>query len=88
MNIIDSTSTVRQKPRQPIIRPGQREPYTKATHKEIEQRLKAAALFDLLEWEKPEVHWFFGEVFGIESRQIDRYRARARHTHEELYSAE
>ena len=63
---------------QPVIRKGQRKPYVKATRKEIEQRLKAAALFDYLDWEPADVDWFFQEVFGVESRQIARYRARAR----------
>jgi hypothetical protein len=62
----------------PIIRPGQRKPYTKATRKEIQQRLKAAALFESFGWEKSDIHWFFQEVFGVEWRQIDRYIAHAR----------
>jgi len=64
--------------KQPIIRPGQAKPYTKATRKEFEQRLKAAAVFDSLEWDKADIDWFFREIFGIESRQASRYRAHAR----------
>jgi hypothetical protein len=62
----------------PIIRPGQRKPYTKATRKETEQRLKAAALLEYSGWEKSEIRWFFQKVFGVEWRQIDRYIAHAR----------
>ena len=62
----------------PIIRPGQRKPYAKATAKEIEQRLKAAFLFESFGWQKADVHWFFQQVFDVESRQTDRYIAAAR----------
>ena len=62
----------------PIIRPGQFKPYTKATRKELEQRLKAAAFLESLEWAKADIDWFFSEIFGIESRQTARYRAHAR----------
>jgi hypothetical protein len=64
--------------KQPPIRNGQRKPYVKATRKEIEQRLKAAALLESLEWEKSDVYWFFQQVFGVETRQTDRYAAHAR----------
>jgi hypothetical protein len=64
--------------KRPIIRPGQQKPYVKATRKEIEQRLKAAALLESCEWEKSSIQWFFQEVFGIESRQTDRYIAASR----------
>jgi hypothetical protein len=67
--------------KRPVIRPGQSKPYIKATRREIEQRLKAAALFESLEWEKPDIEWFFQEVFGIEWRQTDRYVAHARARH-------
>lgn len=64
--------------KQPIIRPGQCKPYVKATRREFEQRIKAAALLESLEIEKSELHWFFQEVFGVEQRQIARYFALAR----------
>ena len=66
------------KTKQPIIRPGQRKPYTKATRKEVLQRLKAAALLEYWGYEKSEILWFFQEVFGLEWRQAGRYFARAR----------
>lgn len=64
--------------KQPIIRNGQRKPYTKATRKEIQQRLKAATLLESIEWEKSDILWFFQEVFGVEWRQAARYLAHAR----------
>ena len=62
----------------PIIRPGQRKPYAKATRKEIGQRLKAAAALEYWGFEKSDLYWFFQHVFGVESRQTDRYIAHAR----------
>ena len=65
--------------RQPIIRPGQKKGYTKATRQEVEQRLKAAVWFaDYLDYEPSLVYDFFHEVFDIEPRQTARYIARAR----------
>jgi hypothetical protein len=64
--------------KQPTIRPGQRKPYTKATRREVQQRLRAVAVFDDCGWETSSIYWFFQEVFGIESRQIARYIAHAR----------
>jgi predicted membrane-bound mannosyltransferase len=75
------TETAKQTPQtrqQPIIRPGQRKPYRKATRKEVRQRLNAAAALEYWYHEKSEIHWFFQFVFGVESRQTDRYIARAR----------
>jgi hypothetical protein len=37
--------------KRPTIRPGQRTPYRRATHREVEQRLKAVAVFDDCGWE-------------------------------------
>jgi hypothetical protein len=71
-------NTMRRKNAHPIIRPGQRKPYTKATRREIEQRRKAAALFDYWGWEKSDILWFFQEVFGVEWRQAGRYLRHAR----------
>jgi hypothetical protein len=62
----------------PTIRPGQRKPYVKATHREVQQRLKAVAVLEDSGWETTSIYWFFQEVFGIESRQIARYIAHAR----------
>jgi hypothetical protein len=64
--------------KRPIIRPGQRKPYTKATRREIGQRIKAATILEDAGWERSSIDWFFEEVFGIESRQIARYLALAR----------
>jgi hypothetical protein len=64
--------------KQQIIRPGQRKPYTKATRKEVRQRLNAAAALEYWYYEKSEIYWFFQFVFGVESRQTDRYIAHAR----------
>ena len=62
----------------PIIRPGQRKPYVKATRKEVRQRLKAAAVLEDSGWETSSIRWFFQEVFEIEWRQAQRYIAPAR----------
>jgi len=65
--------------KRPVIRPGQQKPYAKATRREVEQRIKAAAWFDLnLDYEPSLVYDFFQEVFDIEPRQTARYIARAR----------
>ena len=65
--------------KQPTIRPGQQKPYVKATHREVEQRIKAAAWFDLNSGYEPSfVYHFFQQVFNLEPRQIARYIARAR----------
>jgi hypothetical protein len=75
---------MRNKNKQPIVRPGQRKPYVKATRREIEQRLKAAAQLESNGWERSEICWFLSEVFGVEWRQAQRYIAhtRARSTQE------
>ena len=65
--------------KQSIIRPGQSKPYSKATRREVEQRIKAAAwLAGYLDYEPSLVYDFFQQVFEIEPRQIARYLARAR----------
>jgi hypothetical protein len=64
--------------KQPIVRSGQRKPYTKATHKEIGQRHKAVTLLEYWGFEKSDIRWFFQAVFGVEWRQADRYIAHAR----------
>jgi hypothetical protein len=62
-----------------IIRPGQQKPYVKATRREVQQRLRAAAWFDLnIDYEPSLVYHFFQQVFDLEPRQIARYIARAR----------
>jgi predicted enzyme related to lactoylglutathione lyase len=62
----------------PTIRPGQRKPYSKATLKEVEQRVKAVAWFEAYVVDKSFILDFFQEVFGVEARQAERYLARAR----------
>ena len=69
---------VPMKSKLPTVRKGQHKPYVKGTRKEVWQRLKAAAALEHWFSEKSEIHWFFQFVFGIESRQTDRYIARAR----------
>jgi hypothetical protein len=72
-----------------IIRPGQQKPYAKATRREVEQRIKAAAWFDLnSDYEPSFVYHFFQQVFNLEPRQIARYiaRARVREAHERGFS--
>ena len=64
--------------KRPVIRLGKRTPYRRATHREIEQRLKAVAVFDDCGWETSSIDWFFQEVFGVGLRQTARYRAHAR----------
>jgi len=64
--------------KRPIVRPGQQKPYVKATRREVEQRLKAVAVFDDCGWETSSIDWFFQEVFGVGPRQSARYRAHAR----------
>jgi len=75
--------------KRPIIRPGQQKPYIKATRREVEQRIKAAAWFDLyIDYEPSFVYDFFHQVFDLEPRQIARYlaRARVREAHERGFS--
>ena len=64
--------------KQPVVRPGQRKPYAKATRQQIEERTQAAALLLFLALAKTEIHQLFREKFGVEWRQADRYMARAR----------
>jgi hypothetical protein len=63
---------------QPVIRPGQRKPYAKATRQQIEERTQAAALLLFLGLGKTAIHRLFREKFGVEWRQADRYVACAR----------
>jgi hypothetical protein len=61
-----------------VIRKGQRKPYVKATRKQIEQRIEAAALLKFCGLSKCNIHRVFRERYGVEWRQTDRYMARAR----------
>jgi hypothetical protein len=70
---------MRDPTKKPVIRPGQKKGYTRATRREVEQRIKAAVwLADYLDYEPSLVCGFFREVFDIEPRQTARYLARAR----------
>ena len=63
---------------QPIIRPGQKKGYTKATRQQIEHRIESAALLLFLGLNKSEIHRIFRGFYRIEWRQTDRYMAIAR----------
>ena len=73
-----STVTPEEVPKQPLVRKGQRKPYSKATRNQIELRLEAAALLRFCGLSKGEIHRVFRERYGVEWRQTDRYMARAR----------
>ena len=62
----------------PIIRPGQKKGYTKATRQQIEHRVESAALLFFLGLSKSEIHQAFREFYGVEWRQTDRYMTLAR----------
>ena len=59
--------------KQPIIRPGQKKGYTKATRQQIEHRVESAALLRFCGFEKSEIHRVFRAFYGVEWRQTDRY---------------
>jgi hypothetical protein len=69
---------MRDPPKQPITRPGQRMPFRKATRGQIEHRIESAALLIFLGLSKSEIHQVFREFYVIEWRQCDRYMALAR----------
>jgi len=60
------------------VRNGQRKPYTKATRKQIDERIQGAALLLFCGLTKSEIHRAFRLWFGIEWRQADRYMALSR----------
>ena len=62
----------------PIIRPGQRTPYRKATRQQIAQRIESARLLLFCDFDKSKIHRVFREFYGVEWRQTDRYMACAR----------
>ena len=72
MNIAPDTK------KQPVVRPGQRQPYVKGTRRQIEERTQAAALLLFFGLGRTVIHRLFREKFGVEWRQTDRYMARAR----------
>lgn len=61
------------KTKQPVIRPGQKKGYAKATRQQIEHRIESAALLRFCGFEKSEIHRVFRSFYGVEWRQTDRY---------------
>jgi hypothetical protein len=59
----------------PIIRPGQRKPYVKATRQQIDERRGYVARLLRAGKTKTQIHRAIREKFGIEWRQCDRYIA-------------
>jgi hypothetical protein len=64
--------------KQPIIRPGQKKGYTKATKAQIAQRIECAKLLLHCGYDKSEIHQVFREFYQTEWRQTDRYLYMAR----------
>jgi hypothetical protein len=59
----------------PIVRPGQRKPYIKATRQQIDERRGFVVRLMRVGKTKTEIHHAVREKFGIEWRQCDRYVA-------------
>src|SRR5262245_4682565 len=57
--------------KQPTIRKGQQTPFVKATRRQIEWRIQAAALLLFCGLEKSQIHRVFRQWFGVEWRQED-----------------
>ena len=57
----------------PIIRPGQRKPYTKATRLQIDERIGCVARLLRDGKTKMQIHQAIREKFNVEWRQCDRY---------------
>jgi hypothetical protein len=64
--------------RHSVIRTGQRKPYVKATHMQIEQRTEAAAVLCFCGFSKSKIRRVFKKKYRVKWRQTDRYMARAR----------
>jgi hypothetical protein len=64
---------MRNENEQPIVRPGQKKGYAKATKAHIAQRIECARLLLHCGYEKSEIHQVFREFYGVEWRQCDRY---------------
>jgi hypothetical protein len=79
---------MRDPAKEPVIRPGQKKGYTKATRQQIEHRIESAALLRFCGFEKSEIHRVFRAFYGVEWRQTDRYiymaLARVREARERL----
>ena len=78
MSFAETPNQTPQIPQHPIIRPGQKKGYTKATRQQIEHRVESAALLLFLGLSKSEIHRVFREFYETEWRQCDRYMALAR----------
>jgi len=61
--------------KQPVIRPGQRKPYFKATRQQIDERIGYVARLLRAGKTKSKIHSAVREKFGIEWRQCDRATA-------------
>ena len=57
----------------PVIRPGQRKPYVKATRQQINERLGFVARWLRAGRTKFQIHRAVREKYGVEWRQCDRY---------------
>jgi len=60
-------------PNSPIIRPGQRKPYVKATRQQIDERIGFVARLLRAGKTKSQIHRTVREKFSVEWRQTDRY---------------
>jgi hypothetical protein len=64
---------MRNENEQPVVRRGQRTPYRKGTHQQIEHRVESAALLRFCGFNKSEIHRIFRAFYCVEWRQTDRY---------------
>jgi hypothetical protein len=62
---------------QQVTRKGQHKPYAKATRRQIEQRIGAAAVLSYCRFSKQRIRRVFKKLFDVEWRQADRYMTRA-----------
>ncbi len=60
---------------EPIIRPGQRKPYVKATRQQIDERIGYITRLLRAGKTKTQIHQEVRERFNVEWRQCDRYIA-------------
>ena len=61
--------------KQPVIRPGQRQPYVKGTHRQIDERIGSVARLLRANASRSAIHRAVRQRFNIEWRQCDRYIA-------------
>jgi hypothetical protein len=60
-------------PEQPVVRPGQRKPYVKATRQQIDGRIGFVSRLLRTGKSKTQIHRAVRENFNVEWRQCDRY---------------